>query len=683
MTRQVRFALIYLFLGVFAVALAGKSAYEQVWQHKKWEAAAVKKHVVESTLPAPRGEIRDSRGRVLAQSRDMVTLEVAPRELTAPDSLAKVLRRVGVPASTTRRFKSKGTRWVTVPGRFAASAVLPALSMRGVHPRMSAERLVANSEGLRRVLGTTNVQGKGVEGIELLLDSLLQGERGQTAVLRSRWSRMESPEALTRQARPGHTIVLTINQELQEIADGALDDAMRRLGASGGDIVVLDVRNADIMAMSSRRPGASAPVAVALTETYEPGSTLKPFFAARLLERKLARADEMIATYDGTYTLNGRTITDIHKAAEMSLAEVIRESSNIGIVRFSQRMGKGDIYELLRDIGLGTPTGVSYPSEVAGRLTEPKRWSNYTSGSLPMGYEVAVTPLQLAAAYVALGNGGELLAPSLVKEIRNADGTVIFQRSRKLVRRVFDADASGAVLKMLESVVDSGTGKDATLATFGFAGKSGTSRRVVKGRYVPGRYNASFVGLFPARAPQFVVLVRLDVSGSVFYGGKAAAPVAKAVVQGALAARDPGFDRGSIASQRAEYVPPPLVIDSSIKVVASSGNGDSELAMLEPDTGRTDDSTRRSAMPQAPPPLPEAPMRRSVEVDLSAPNGEVVPLPRLVPVPDVRGFSLRVAVHTLHRAGFRVLVVTGTDGATLPTAGSAAPTGSLVRLYRR
>jgi cell division protein FtsI (penicillin-binding protein 3) len=255
-------------------------------------------------------------------------------------------------------------------------------------------------------------------------------------------------------------------------------------------------------------------------------------------------------TYGGIWNYNGRRIEDDHKGAQFSLADVIRFSSNIGIIQFAQRLQPGEQYTMLRDLGFGSATGVPYPSEGTGTLPIPQKWDKLTPASLAMGYALNVTPLQLAVAYGAIANGGELLEPSLVKEIRLPDGTVKYRHTRRVVRRVMSEASARTVRGLLRGVVESGTGDQASLATFDVAGKTGTAKRTEHGRYVAGKYTASFVGLFPAENPQFVILVKLDNPSKTIFGGKAAAPVSKTVLQAAIAARDAALDRrGRLATE--------------------------------------------------------------------------------------------------------------------------------------
>ena len=214
----------------------------------------------------------------------------------------------------------------------------------------------------------------------------------------------------------------------------------------------------------------------------------------------------------------------------------------------AQRLSPREQYELLRDAGFGAPTGTTYPSESPGRLAPPSQWSQQTSASLAMGYEVLVTPLQLAAAYAAIANGGELLQPALVREVRDPDGRVVYRHERRVVRRMMSPATAHTLRQLLKGVTESGTAVGASLATFEVAGKTGTAKVARNRHYVKGEYMASFVGMFPADAPQIVILVKLDSPKKSIYGGKAAAPVSKTVLEAAIAARDAALDRGSLAS---------------------------------------------------------------------------------------------------------------------------------------
>ena len=651
MTRPDRLKIVSMALGLFAAALVVRAGYVQLWQGHAWARRADRQHFADAGVPAPRGRILDATGFPLAESRELVQLRVAPREVAEKNGTANLraaLAKAGVSAEWIAKATDERKPWVEIPRGFLPGDVARVTAIWGVHPVAIMERIVAPSQSLRRLVGHLSDEGKPLDGVERALDSLLAGVKGSTAVARdAHGDRLASPETKSVLSRQGQSVTLTINHSVQDIAERALADAMRNTGASGGDIVVMEPTDGALLALASARPyGTESGAVTAFTEPYEPGSTLKPFVAAKLLELNRARAEEVMNVFGGQFKLDGRTITDVHRANALSLRDVIKFSSNIGIVRFAARLSKAEEYGLLHDAGFGAKTGATYPVESPGRLPASARWSNTTPASLVMGYELMVTPVQLAAAYAAFANGGELVKPALVREIRDPDGHVTFRHQRTVVRRLMPERIAAQVRTMLHDVVDGGTAAGADLSVYTVAGKSGTARRTEHGRYVAGAYTASFVGLFPADHPQYVILVKLDNPRDGYFGGKVAAPVFKQVAEGAIAARDASLDLGQLA-QSAK-----VVRTDSAAVPAPA-----VAALTNKDTGAVPYVVRLGA---AQPPAAPAPPQR--------------------PVPDVRGLPVRGAVLALHQAGFRVQVVEGEAAATLPAAGAMLRTGSLVRL---
>jgi cell division protein FtsI (penicillin-binding protein 3) len=647
---------------VFAVALVLRSAHVQLGEADRWRARARGQQVVARELPAPRGAILDATGAVLVESRPLVRLDIAPTEVKKPKELADALRRIKVPPEFVRRATDRNRKWVELPGQFLVTDVEEITAMRGVHPRPVLERVPPATDGLRRLIGTVDRDGRASGGIELALDGVLRGTAGKATLVKAgRQGALSSPGEGYVAPKEGSTAVLTLHQGLQDIAERALSDAMRELDAEGGDIVVLDPHTGEIRALASRRSRRDATGATALTEPYEPGSTLKPFVAAALLDRGRVQLDERVNTYNGTYRVHGRTVTDIHRAPWMDFATVIRQSSNIGMVQFAERLTEREEYEALRDAGFGMVTGIPYPSESQGRLRPVKEWSSLSRGSLAMGYEIAVTPLQLALAYGAIANGGELLEPVLVKEIRDADGERTFEATRRVVRRVMTEETARTIRGLLREVVTDGTAKSADLATYELSGKSGTARRVsADGRgYEAGSYTASFVGLFPSEDPQFVILVKLDDPGGAYYGGRVAAPVTKAVLEAVIAARDGALDPSKLGVRR---TPEPQRI-ADVQAVEAGIREENAKALEQ----------REEAERAAP-----------VVIELGAEPEKEPRIDERRAVPDVAGLSTRVAVRELHRAGFKVALVRSAareaPHETQPAAGTVLPLGATVRL---
>lgn len=643
--------LIHAALALFAVAVVGRAAKVQLLDAERWRARALDQQVAAAPLPAPRGAILDAGGQVLVESREMVRLRVAPREVRERGQLARLMQRAGIAPEWVARSTDTTLKWVEIPGLFLPTDVAMITATRGVHPEPVLNRVAPPSEGLRRIVGRAADGSKPVDGVELALDALLRGEAGRRTLLRdSKGRRFASPSVANAAPRPGHQVTLTINAGLQDIAERALNDAVVAQGAAGGDIVVLDARTGEIRAMASRRADPRSTAATALTEPYEPGSTLKPFIAAWLLDHRRARVDEVVDGHNGKWNLDGRIIEDDHKAASFTFADVMRYSSNIGIIQFAQRMTPREQFEVLRDAGFGAPTGTTYPSESPGRLAPPAQWSKKSSASLAMGYEILVTPLQLAASYAAIANGGELLQPALVREVRASNGAVVYRHERRVVRRVMSSATARTMRALLRTVTEDGTAAGASLATFDVAGKTGTAKVARNRRYVVGEYTASFVGMFPADEPQIVILVKLDSPRKSIYGGKAAAPVSKTVLEAAIAARDAALDRDVLASapQRVAAAPPAdepvrdaVEAAADTVVVESAGSVPYEISLEQP-----------------------ARVARVVA------GGRAVP--------DVHGLSRRAAARALHRAGFRVLFARGDAATQSPVAGTVAAAGSRV-----
>jgi cell division protein FtsI (penicillin-binding protein 3) len=449
---------------------------------------------------------------------------------------------------------------------------------------------------------------------------------------------------------PGNDVVLTIDAELQEIAERGLADALKEMKAEGGDVVFLDPKTGELLALASRQVHAgTVPRASAFTDPFEPGSTAKLFTAAALLRHRLVDSTDEVYGEAGVWNMpvaragqKTRPIRDVHAhKGNLTLAEAIRTSSNIAMAKFSLRLTPGQQYDMLRDFGFGTPTGAEFPSESRGLLARPDRWQPmYTRASMAMGYEIGVTPVQLAAAYGAIANDGVLMAPTLVREVRDPSGAVLFRREPEPVRRVLDSDVAERLRRYLrEAVGEGGTGGEAQLVNYTVLGKTGTARRFEDGRYAEGKYTSTFAAIFPADDPQLVVIVKIDNPKGSYYGGRTAAPVTRTMLQQSLASRRVAIDRGRLA-------PPEVLVAPNLESPAIAS------------------SARRPVL--------------VVEWPYEPPDSQPGP----VPVPSVSGRSVREAALALHRRGFRMsLRGLGRVVRTDPVAGGAARPGASVTVW--
>lgn len=633
---------------VCAVGLAVRAGQVQVVQTAQWRAIAAGQHQEDQTVAAPRGTILDRDNMPLSVTRERLLVNVAPREVEDVDATQTVLvESLGISSSRAARLVGSGRGWNRV-GDFPPGTLDLIRGLPGLYPERTYQRGHPHGALARGVLGAV-VDEEGRGGIERVFDSWLSGTPGRQVVARDNVGDPIPGEQITvARPRAGGEVVLTLDMDLQEIAQQALLDAIEEHDAQGGDIIITDPSSGEILALFSTQGGQAAALS-AVNTPFEPGSTLKPFSVAGLLQNGLASLHDTIDVGNGVWQVEGRTLHDTHTSGRMSIREALRESSNVGIAKAAARMSEGVQYENLRDFGFGTLTGVELPGEVPGTLRRPAGWTAQSAASLAIGYEISVTPLQMAMAYGALANGGLLMRPRLVRELRDADGTVVESFGREVVRRVVDQEVATAIGNALVDVVEIGTGKLARLGSFRVAGKSGTARLTSGGAYRSGEYSSSFVGYFPADAPQLVVFVKLDRPQGEYYGGAVAAPVTRATMEAALAANSLDL-RELVGSMRS---------DPTRRVEALSPTFAARSIQPDPPVGPAKTWLEESSEPQR------------------SPDGRVT-------VPDVAGLPARVAVRNLHRWGLRVAEAGwGEVLGTVPGPGTYVLPGDTIRLRYR
>ena len=663
MTRRVRGAgapekvhirrrlLLVTWLAVAGV-MTGRSIEVQVVEGDAWARDALEQHRTTRAVPAPRGRILDRNGGELAVSHWRAQIGIAPNEIRDRDEVVGALTAgLGVPARTARRVSGPTRSWHVVPGRYSMTQVAELRGIRGVHVAGELRRLYPR-EGLARGLLGVVLDGVGREGIEQSMDSVLAGQSGREVVARDNRGR-EIPGQVVTVERPvaGRDVVLTIDQDLQAIAEEMLAGALESTGAEGGDLVITDPRTGEIFAMTSVFNGSRAALS-AVNTSYEPGSTIKPFTTAALLHYGVAALGDSVDTGNGTWTVNGRRITDVYGSGWMTLHDVVRESSNVGIAKFASRLSQAQQYMTLRDFGFGTQTGVLLPGETGGVLRRPEMWSRQSAHSLSFGYELSVTSLQMAMAFGALANGGLLMEPRLIREVRDEAGEPVRFGRPRAIRRVIPEHVTASLTEVLVDVVDNGTGTLARMSAFPVAGKSGTARATGSdGRYEYGAYYSSFGAYFPADDPQLMLFVKLDRPEGAYYGGATAAPVTRATLESMLSARQSPLDRAALArAQRRPPAPPP-----SQPLVRFASLTDQPAPVVRP--------------------APSGWPGRDEQRDVRAPG---------MTVPDLEGAPLRVALRRLHKMGLRVrLEGGGTVEGTEPRGGAEIAPGDTVRVVGR
>ena len=649
---ETRLTVVQLGLGLAFVAALGQAARLQLVRGREYAAEAERSRNVREVLPAERGAIRDRNGVPLAITQEYYHVGLAPNEFGDPTATVRaVAQALGLPADRLRRDARSGKSWLYYHGPFTAAQVEAIRPLKGVHLEGEFARFYPAQALARPLIGSFQADSaSGGSGLELVLDSVLRGLPGEAMVQKDlAGRRYEAPSRRVRAPVNGGDVYLTLDAELQDIAEQGLNDALEALQADGGDIVFLDPRSGEILALASRQAGGSSARPSSITDPFEPGSTAKLFTAAALVALGRVDSTSSVSGFNGHWNMpidsrgNTREITDVHpEAGRLTLARAVAVSSNIAMAQFSQRLQPGEQYEQLRAFGFGSPTGVEFPAESRGIMLRPEKWTSLTKPSLAIGYEFGVTPLQLAVAYAAIANDGVLMTPALVREIRDPDGTVVYRHRPEPVRRAVSPEVAARLREFLKGVVaEGGTGEMGQLANYPLLGKTGTARRFRDGAYVPGELTASFAAMFPAEDPQLVVVVKLDIPrvGSG-YGGTTAAPVVRRMLEQALASRRVAIDRARL-------------------------------------TGDTV--------------TPRAPTRATPgSASRPEPQVEVVPWPvrpdttakPSVTVPAVAGQGARAAVLALHRRGLRVDLrglgrVTRTD----PAAGATLTSGSTVTVY--
>jgi len=599
---------------------------------------------------APRGTVLDRDGTPLAVSRETFRVAVAPAELQDVDeAVAALSAALEISPRQARAYMDPSDPWHVVPGRHAPSVREALSGVRGIHLQRELQRYHPHGDLARGVLGVV-LDDEGTGGIEQAYEDVLRGTSGRAVVARDNVGRPIPGETFEVEApRSGGEVLLTLDMDLQEIARQALEEAIAESEARGGDALVTDPFTGEVLALVSIRDGRTASLS-AINTPYEPGSTLKPFTVAGLLSHDLARLSDTVDVENGTWRVAGRTLHDVSAEGRLTVSDALRVSSNVGIAKVARALAPGQQYENLRDFGFGVPTGIEIPGEVGGLLRRPDRWSSQSPASLAIGYELSVTPLQMAMAYGALANGGTLMEPRLVREVRDPSGRLEERFETRAVRRVVTPRVARMLSRVLEDVVEEGSGTRARLGSFRVAGKSGTSRAYSPGGgYTPGDYYSSFVGFFPAEDPQLVVVVKLErPRKGAYYGGSIAAPVTRATMEAALAARATPLDRERL------------------------------LRSVRGPTRAAVPAVARFASQPVDPPAPP------MEEDLGQPGlsaEDRILLRSRVPVPELAGLPVRTAARRLHGLGLRVVQEGAGDVlGTVPGEGTRVVPGDTVRL---
>jgi len=533
---------LWFVAGIFVMAgfgLTARAVHLQVFNTEFLNRQAAARHLRVATLSATRGVIKDRNGEPLAVSTPVDSVWVNPPQLLeVPEqipALAKALKldRAELTARLTRNVRKEFLylRRHMNPGEAAA---IDALHIPGVYLLREYRRYYPAGEVTGHLLGFTNVDDRGQEGLELAFDNWLQGVPGKKRVLRDRLGRVVEDVESIEPPRPGGDLVSSIDLRIQYLAYRELKAAVQAHKAASGSAIVLDVATGEVLAdvnQPTYNPNDRRQIAPAvfrnraITDIIEPGSTFKPLIIAAALESGRFKADSRLDTNPGFIRVGNKTFEDKHNYGLMDLTTILAKSSNVGSVQVAMRLDKQALWQTLSSFGAGRLTASGFPGESAGVLPPYQSWRPISQATMAFGYGLSMTPLQLAQAYAVLAGEGLYRPVSLVRVDK-----------APIARRVVSTRTARDVVAMLEHVVSrEGTGLKAAVTGYRVAGKTGTARKLAAGGYAMDRYTAVFAGMAPVEAPRIVVVVVVDdPRGGVYYGGEVAAPVFSAVAAGAL-----------------------------------------------------------------------------------------------------------------------------------------------------
>ncbi len=532
-----RSRLVMLMIALAFIALVARAVYLQVISNEFLQRQGEVRYGRTVELPASRGKVLDRNGVVLASSLPARAIWASPEDLNAaPEQFAELARLLQVPEKELRRLVGQeGRTFVYLKRQVDAdvAAQVEALDIPGVHQRKEYKRHYPQGEALAHVVGFTNVEDVGQEGMELAQEQRLAGRPGSRRVIRDRLGRTVEDVGMISEPRDGRDLQLSIDAKIQYHAFAALREAVAEHRAKAGAVVVLDVRSGEVLALANlptydpnerdRLTGARLRNRV-ITDTFEPGSTLKPFTTVVALESGKFTPQTVIDTAPGRLTIGNRTIGDAHPHGALTVEEVLQKSSNVGTVKMSLSMPSRKMWEMYAAAGFGQAPQIGFPGAVAGRLRPYKSWKPIEQATMSYGHGISVSLIQLARAYTMFARDGDIVPLTMVKAAELAPGVPVVSRK-----------TAAAVRKMLEMAAGpGGTAPLAQVAGYRVAGKTGTAHKQEGGRYV-NKYISSFVGFAPVSDPRLVVAVLIDEpSAGKYYGGSVAAPVFSRIVGDAL-----------------------------------------------------------------------------------------------------------------------------------------------------
>lgn len=677
---------------IFFAVVALRLVQIQVIDAAEYQAIARTQYHAEVPLLASRGSIYDRNGNILVSNTITVSFGADPTMVgekagILAERFAHVFKKPKSEYLEKLRPKSivskDGTRrprrfeWLERRVRADVASLISVSDIEGVVKINEPMRIYRYDTIAGQVLGYTDIDNNGLSGIELAFNEQLRGRSGYVIMQRDGLGRRR-PTVDYPRVEPinGNDLVLTLDLAIQSVAEEELRNGIERTKAESGLVVILDPATGEVLAMASYpgiNPNQYSRMAPGLArnriiaDVFEPGSVFKVVTAAAAIDKQIISPAQTFYAEKGRYVIKGRpnAITDVHEYGTLTFRDAIELSSNIVMAKAADRVGAENLYTTARDFGFGIRTGIELPGEVSGQLKKPKEWSRTTLHTIAYGYEVGVTPLQIAAAYAAVANGGTLMRPFIVKQIVKDQTEVIAETTPQPIRRVITKATADTLRAFFRGVVERGTATTAKSTMVEIAGKTGTSRKLINGKYSTSEHTASFVGMFPANDPQMVCLVMLDKPNATgYYGGIATAPIVKRIaeqVSNKLPARQApvaeplsGKDVVTMPDVRT------LDVEAASSILSSMGL-----------TVRTD-GEGNLVLSQSP--APGVRLMRKSNVTLSTTAFARSSVAGNTVVPDLRGLTVRRALNRLTMARLDARV----DGSGIVVSQSPAP-GEQVR----
>ncbi len=535
-------------LGLWVVGIEGRLVQLQVFRHADLMALAVRQQSRTLRTPAKRGDILDRRGRLLATTVDVDSIYAVPSEINNDEeAVAKLCNALGDCSAHERETLSdrlKNQRDFAYVRRQVSpdeARRVAALDLDGIGFIKESRRFYPNKELAAHLLGYVGVDGNGLEGLEWAYDSQIRGKPGtvliHTDARRHVFSRFERPPTT------GSTIELTIDEYLQHVAERELRRGVMENHAAAGSVIVMDPRTGEILAMANeptfnpnayRQFGELERRNRAVQDLYEPGSTFKVITASAAIEERVMPIDTLIDTNPGQIRIGSDVVHDTTNHGVLSFEDVIVESSNVGAIKIGFKVGTGRLGRYVSLFGFGQRLSRDFPGESPGIVWNPDRWTKRALASVSMGYQIGVTPLQMATAVSAIANGGELIEPRVIRAVSQDNRRYAVEP--RVLRRAVSAETASVMTGIMEGVVDRGTAEAAQMAGYTIGGKTGTAAKLIDGRYSHSDYNASFVGFIPSRNPAVAIIVVIDSphGPNGYFGGPVSAPIFKRIAEPTL-----------------------------------------------------------------------------------------------------------------------------------------------------